>query len=387
MLTSLLIAVSFWGTDPDIVFEEARAPLPKRIVQAVRPDPSPSTRQYLSASGKDSASEDLFAIRGQSLQDDNSGRALLPGAEAFWENGFVQEFILGMNPFLPETVRSIPNYYDPFGFQMGTGSFGRQGYRIGWVTYNDITVLPAAPAFGTTGNMKIVEWNSNVRYSHLLRPGVLFNATGIFNARWWDGPGGINLPGQVDQVSTDLELGLFNNGPWSGQIAFHPQIVESYNGKLDRNAFNFDGRAVTTFQVSPRWSLVGGVAFWDRVDLLVVPHAGVIWTPTNRWELRLLYPKSRISYFLGNWNNADFWVYGQAEYTAEAYQASIAQPDISDRIQITDDRLSLGIRSDTGRYSFFAEGGYVFNRQIIFAGSTPAFNLGDSAMIRVGVRY
>ena len=292
-----------------------------------------------------------------------------------------------MNPFVPEELHLLPNYYDPYGFQMGTGSTGRQGYRMGWVSYNDITVIPASPAFGTAGNMKIVEWNSNTKYSHLISPGVLFNGTGIINARWWDGPAGIALPGQVDEVSTDLELGLFNEGPWSGQIAFHPQIVESYEGRLDGNAFNFDGRAIATYMASPQWSFVGGVAIWDRVNTLVVPHVGFIWTPNNCWEFRILYPKSRISYFLGHWHNADFWVYGQAEYTAEAYQASIATPDSSDRIQITDDRLSLGLRWDKGRYSFIAEGGYIFNRQIIFAGSTPAFNLGDSGMIRVGVRY
>src|SRR5262249_23708300 len=163
----------------------------------------------------------------------------------------------------------------------------------------------------------------------LVAPGVLFNGTGYFNARWWDGPSGVALPGQVDQVSTDLELGFFNDGPWSGQIAFHPQIVETYEGRLDQNAFNFNCRIVTTYQASHEWSFVGGVAFWDRVNLIVVPHVGVIWTPNNRWEFRILYPRSRISYFVGNWGDGDVWIYGQAEYTAEAFQATIAEPDSS----------------------------------------------------------
>lgn len=386
MLTSLLIVASIWGTDPGIVFTDDCAPWTPTSLSPVLSKIPPSEVTWPTPGGAKSAFVPIVA-RGQTVTEDPREPSTAPGAAFFWENPYVKEFMAGMNPFVNEVVRTIPNYYDPYGFQMGTGSRGRQGYRMGWVSYNDITILPAAPASGTAGNMKIVEWNSNVKYAHLIAPGVLFNGTGVFNARWWDGPSGIALPGQVDEVSLDLELGLFNEGPWSGQIAFHPQIVETYEGRLDQNAFNFDGRVVTTYRASPEWSFVSGVAFWDRVDLLVVPHVGVIWTPDSRWELRILFPKSRVSYFVGPWRNGDVWIYGDAEYTAEAYQATIEQPNSSDRIQLTDDRLSMGLRWDTGRYSFFAEGGFVFNRHIKFAGQTPAFNLSDSGMFRVGVRY
>ena len=222
----------------------------------------------------------------------------------------------------------------------------------------------------------------------MIAPGVLFNATGFFNAQWWNGPSGIALPGQVDEVSADLELGLFNGGPWSGQIAFHPQFVDSYQSRIGRYAFNFDGRVIATYRASPTWSFVGGVAFWDRLNVMVVPHVGVIWAPDERWEFRILWPKSRISYFLGRWSCADFWAYGGFEYSAEAWQVDIGSPATSmDRMQITDDQLTLGLRWDSGRYSFFVEGGYIFNRQAKFIGPTPDFNLGNIEMLRLGVRY
>ncbi len=386
MLTSLVIVASILGTDPAIVFSDGYAPWANSIVQVAPSKEASPTSGYHSKIDDSSISKPVV-FRGQTVTDDIYAPSHQPGYNSFWENPFVKEFMSGMNPFQDEEVHTLPNYYDPFGNQMGTGSQGSNGYRLGWVTYNDITILPTAPAFGTTGDMKIVEWNSNLKYSHVISPGVLFNGTGWFSARWWDGPGGINLPAQVDQISTDLELGFFNDGPWSGQIAFHPQIVSTYEARLDRNAFNFDGRVIAMYTASPQWSFVGGVALWDRVDLLVVPHTGVIWTPNDRWEFRLLYPRSRISYFLGNYYDADVWLYAQAEYTAESWQTIITDPTTSDRMQMTDDRLSLGVRWDTGRYSFFTEGGYVFNRHIKFAGSTPSFDLGDTAMLRTGVRY
>ncbi len=382
MLTYALLAMAVWGTDPGIVFSGDPTPWHSTISRTDRP-PTAADR---SASDETSILRPDI-VRGQSVSDHDPARFEETGFDRFLEHPAVKEFVSAMNPFVDEPVKTLPNYYDPFGFQMGTGTFGSPGYRLGWSTYNEFALLPSAAARGTTGSMQIVEWNSYLKYSHIVSPGVIFNGTGYFNARWWEGPTGTPVPGQVDQVSTDLELGFFNDGPWSGQIAFHPQIVETYEARLDRNAFNFDGRAIVTYKDSPQWSFVGGIAVWDRVNTLIVPHVGVIWTPDDRWEFRMLFPKSRISYLLGNLRGADFWLYGQAEYTAESWQSFDKETFVSDRIQITDDRLSLGLRWDKGRYSFFTEGGFVFNRRVIFQGSAPSFDLDNTGMIRGGVRY
>ena len=299
------------------------------------------------------------------------------------------ELLDTVSPFAKSTVRILPGYYDPFGWQASYGTNGYQPWRLGWSLFHDVSVLPASEVTGgTTGEMQITEWNFNLKLSEILSPGVLFNITGYLNARYWDGPGGIDLGGQVNQISTDLELGFFNEGPWSAQIAFHPQIVDGYESRLNSYAFNFDGRAIATYTASPEWSFVGGLAVWDRVDLMVVPHVGVIWAPDPRWELRLLYPKSRISYYLGRRGRTDYWAYGTAEYTAEAWQANIGDPTVvADRIQLTDDRISVGLRWDAGRHSFFVEGGYVFHRQVEFVGPTPGFDLNNTGMIRAGARF
>ena len=391
MLSSLIIAVSIWGSDPEIVFGDGPAPVVETIASGINPQ---TLRQDTTQQVNQAATipqrrifEEPFVARAQTVSSDLEDNFSDTSLGSLWDQPAVKHLIAEINPFAPLEFPVLEHYYDPYSWQMLTGSNGPQGYRLGWSTFNQFTLLPATPAFGTTGNMKIFEWNSNAKYSKVIYPGILFDGTFWFSARWWDGPGGIPLPGQVDQFSSDLLLGFFNEGPWSAQIAFHPQIVDTYDARLDKNAFNFDGRAIVTYTASQEWRFVGGVAFWDRVDLLVVPHAGVIWVPNNRWEIKALFPKSRISYFMGNWRNADFWIYGQYEYTAEAYQTVSSNPDLSDRIQILDQRISAGIRWDTGRYSFFTEGGYVFDRHAKFAGSTPNFNLGDTALMSFGVRY
>ena len=324
MLSSLLLAVSIWGTDPEVVFGPDRVLTAQTSQFADRALTSDNGSRPVS-SPSDRVFAEPFVARGQTVSDDIQDQFSDSHLGTIWEHPAIKHLIDEINPFCPLDVPVLNGYFDPYGWQMLTGSNGPQGYRLGWSTFNEFTLLPAAPVFGTTGNMKIVEWNSNAKYSHVIRPGVLFDSTFWFSARWWDGPGGIALPGQVDLFSADLLLGLYNEGPWTAQIAFHPQIVETYEARLDRNAFNFDGRAILTYTASPQWKFVGGVAIWDRVDTLIVPHVGAIWTPNNRWEIRALFPKSRISYFMGNWRNADFWVYGQYEYTAEAWQTVISE--------------------------------------------------------------
>ncbi len=391
MAASYLILMALWGLDPDRVFADS-LPRDEQALAFVSPLGAISTRHpvvsMVEAPARSAAPHlNRLVTRGQIVEDPNPTSLSTLSGSGFWEHPLVHEFVSGMNPFAAEEVRTLEGYYDPFGCQASFGTNGHQPFRLGWVSYNDITLIPASPVYGTTGTMKIVEWNANLRVSHVIAPGVLFNGTGWASARWWDGPTGVPLPGQVDQISTDLELGLFNDGPWSGQIAFHPQIVESFEAPLNRYAFNFDGRAIAMYRASANWSFVGGVAFWDRVDQLVVPHVGVIWTPNERWEFRLLFPRSRASYYLGQWRGADFWLYGEAEYHVEAFQDTIRAPTIHDRVQIADERVNLGLRWDKSRYSFFVDGGYVFDRHAKFAGSLPGFDIGNMGMIRAGFRY
>jgi len=391
MAPSYLILFALWGLDPNGVFADS-LPLDEQVLVRESPVGVTARRRSVNSTseataGSTASHTDRLVTRGQIVRDSDEALLSSPSGADFREHPLVHEFVSGMNPFAPEEPRVLEGYYDPFGWQASFGTDGPQPFRLGWVAFNEFALIPTSPVTGTTGAMKIVEWSSNIRVSHVIAPGVLFNGTGWMSARWWDGPTGVPLPGQVDLFSTDLELGFFNDGPWSGQVAFHPQIVKSFEAPLNRYAFNFDGRVIAMYRASANWSFVVGVAFWDRVDLLIVPHVGAIWSPDDRWEFRILFPRSRASYYLGQWRNADFWLYAEAEYHVEAWQDTTAPPPTHDRIQIADERLSLGLRWDTGRYSFFVDGGYVFNRHAKFADALPGFDIDNSGMIRAGLRY
>jgi Domain of unknown function (DUF6268) len=269
-----------------------------------------------------------------------------------------------------------------------SGVNGPQPYRMGYTPRMDYTYLaPAGTSAPANGRFGTNEFNVELAHVTPVGPGWVFTSTPQAGVRLWDGPGMPNLPGSVYRMGWDLTLATPIVGLWSMQIDFNPSINTDFQSSLGRQAFNLDGNAMLFYRASPQWMLVLGAGYWDRVDKIILPYAGVVWNPNDRWEFRLLFPKSRISYFVGNIGNAAHWLYGSGEYHVESYQ--IQQTGVSDRqqIQIQDWRLAVGLRSEHVMYDKFVEVGYVFGRNVEFLNTTPGFNMNNTVMLRAGVRF
>ena len=101
-----------------------------------------------------------------------------------------------------------------------------------------------------------------------------------------------------------------------------------------------------------------------------------------------MFPKSRVSYYLGNTGATDVWMYGAAEYSVDAYQIDFDDATrLKDRAQFEDWRFMLGIHAQQCRWSAFFEGGYLTDRKVEFKGSTPGFHIGDSFVLRTGLAF
>lgn len=260
-------------------------------------------------------------------------------------------------------------------------------YRCGWSKYDDITYMAPEHTKGVPGSFQDTEWNTSVIYAQVLPGGWIFTGTGAANARYWSGPSGVALPGQVDILAADLELTSNNNSPWILQLGFTPQLASDFRRQLNSGAYNFDGRLIMYYQASPNLTLALGAAIWNRVNNIFLPNAGVIWIPNDRWEFRILFPKSQINHYVGRIFNIPHWAYASWEYNVEAYQVDIEDTRFKDRMQISDYRVLAGLTSQWGRLNSFAEGGWVYDRKVKFQGPTPDFTIGNGPMVRVGFKY
>lgn len=295
----------------------------------------------------------------------------------------------GADPFLG----GAPYGVQPLDPTLTFGAVGPQPYRFGWSSRYDIGFLPSSGVSGggAQGDFSIFEFNSAWRYTTGWPAGfpqTIFSVTPEFNYRSWSGPSVPNLPPNVFRFGGDLELASPGNNPFSYQLGFTPAYVSDLDANPNSDSFNYDVRGVVFVRASPTLMIALGAALWHRVDNIVIPYAGVVWTPNDYWELRLLFPKSRIGYFLGNWWGSAAWVYGGLEYTVEAYQIGLESPSGEDeKIQIADYRAVFGLRSEGGGVTGFVEAGWVFDRNVEFANGTPGFDIDTGFIARLGLRF
>lgn len=273
------------------------------------------------------------------------------------------------------------------------GIVGPQPYRFGWTSRYDIGFLPeeGVSGGGASGKFGVFELNAALRYTTGAPSGfsnVIFSWTPEFNYRSWSGPTNPGLPPDVYRFASDFELATPGNYPVSLQLGFTPAFVTDFSANPNSDAINWDARGVVFLRASPQWMVALGAAYWKRVDDIVIPYAGVVWTPNDYWELRLMFPKSRISYFLGNWWGAATWVYGGIEYGVEAYQIDLTSPSGDpEKIQLSDYRALFGLRSEGGGVTGFIEVGCVFDRQVNFLHGTPGFDINTGFIGRIGLRF
>ncbi|MES2791928.1 MAG: hypothetical protein V4719_20105, partial [Planctomycetota bacterium] len=283
----------------------------------------------------------------------------------------------------------LPNYYDPFSSQQfAYGCVTTTPYRLGWNAYRHAVYIPSVSTSGVSGKFQSTELNGSMRYATLLNEGLLFAGTGSWNTRYWSGPTGIAMPPYVSQFIADFQLSSLDPGPWNWMIGVTPQLSSDFQRQLTSDAYMVDARAVLFNKISPQLTLAIGAAYWDRANNYFIPYGGLIWTPDDRWEVRAMFPKSRVSYYIGNTAETDIWLYGAGEYNVEAYQIDFDDATrLKDRGEFRDYRLLLGLNAQRRRWTAFFEGGYILDRHVEFQGKTPGFGIDDAWILRAGISY
>lgn len=178
--------------------------------------------------------------------------------------------------------------------------------------------------------------------------------------------------------------------------------VFSEFGVYDTSSLRFRGRGLGVFRLTPATTFKLGVHYYDRQDVKILPAGGLFWQPNPFTKIDLYFPQPRISKFLATLGTQDVWWYLTGEYGEGSWTRRVSglnrqmgRSDIAGserQADINDMRLIFGLelgRSDlirAGRRTWFAEVGYVFNREI-FVNERIHTDLDDTWMVRLGVGY
>ncbi|MEZ6131972.1 MAG: hypothetical protein R3C59_25200 [Planctomycetaceae bacterium] len=296
-------------------------------------------------------------------------------------NGLQQPYA----PYMPYGDYSGPSIGGAFSTY---GTNGPSPFRLGW--HHDLSAEWMAPSKVTGNAAGLYEEygiDYDMGYTGAFMPGWMFTWTNQFQMRNWDGPIGIpGLPGEAYRLGVDMEVANATAGPMSIKLGITPSINTDFDGSPGSGAYQLDGRGLLIFQLSQYWNLVLGAGFWDRVKDRVIPYAGVVYRD-DYWEMRLMYPESTVSVFLGNELMGAKWWYFRAEYHVEAYEVNTGGGG-RDEVEFEDYRLMTGFRMDSGLSEWFAEGGWVFDRNVDFAApANGGFSPGTSFLLRSGLKF
>ncbi len=334
----------------------------------------------------------------QAPQPPGGGVGGAPGASAgvygvpapYGQPGAVQSFQpvspYGQDPFLGQAPSP---YGAPQGFTR-PGANGPRPYRLGWQSRLDVHWMPSENVSrgGAVGEFGVLATDLELQWTQDMG-GWIFISSPQFGLRNWSGPGGVSLPGEVYRLGWDLRMETpMSAQNWGFMAAFNPSINSDFSGSAGSEAWNLDARGAFLFQLDPYWQMIVGMQYWDRVNDQLLPYAGFVYTD-DFWEWRLTYPEARISLFLGNEYMWSKWLYVRAEYHVEAYEVDTTFGGVQNRqqVELEDWRALIGLRMDTGYYDWFLEGGWVFGRNVDFAGATPSFDIDTGFIGQVGIRF
>ena len=334
--------------------------------------------------------------------------AVSPGMELAPPQTFAQQPFQPSGEAYPFAVQQPPpGAYDPYAaqpYQPGQSfasdthltpftGFGPQQRTLGWTSNHHAGIIPKSRTSGGLGQFEISEFDLDWVYAAADSYGNIAAIAPEFGLRLWDGPSAppgspVWLPGQVYHFGLDLQWNTDRRSPWAVEFGFNPSINTDLENSPSRDAYNFDARGILYYTAAPGLTYAIGAAFWDRVKDRVVPNAGMILRPVdNSWELRLMFPETRLTYKLGY-----FWLgyqalYGRVEYNVEAYEIKMHTTGLRERVELESWRGMIGLESDHHWFTKYAEVGWIFGRDVDFANGTPGFDVSTGFIARAGINY
>ncbi len=281
----------------------------------------------------------------------------------------------------------------PFGQYSYGGINGAQPYRYGWTARYDFTWMPSeGTSSPDVGKFGMLAFDLEKEYVQPLPSAWVFSFAPQYNLRLLDGPtngfaGPSHLPGDLHRFGLGLKLSTPEVNGSTLEFGFTPGFTTDFEISPSGRAMQYDAHAVWFWRWNPQFMVALGAAYWDRVDDIVLPYAGIVYTPNDYLEFRLIFPKPRVSLFLGTPNGVATWAYIQGEYHVESYEMELSPPGSRDKVQFTDWRVLGGFRFEAGWLTTFIEAGGIFGREVDFRRNGRDFDVDPGFIMRAGFRY
>jgi len=211
-----------------------------------------------------------------------------------------------------------------------------------------------------------------------------------FAVSYLEEPTGADLPARVYEATVQFRWWKRFTPRFGIDFAVTPGVFSDFDQSSDE-ALRTPGHIAARFEWTPNLNVVLGAAYLDRDDVSVLPIGGLVWTPHDDLRLELVAPRPRIARRL-YWGSActeevEDWAYVAGEFGGGTWAIRRAT-GVDDVLTYRDFRVLLGLeRKALGGLDGRLEIGYVFGRELQFAGGAPDIEPEDTVMVRAGLTY
>jgi hypothetical protein len=223
----------------------------------------------------------------------------------------------------------------------------------------------------------------NIETPLLVTPGFAFN---FLQGPLSTAPGNPDLPPRVYDAYLDFAWYPRPYEWLGGELGFRTGVWTDFEN-VNSDSVRLLGRAVASVSTAPNFDVLFGVAYIDRVDIKLLPVAGVYYRPTPEWDLYVVFPNPKVRKYLTSIGNSKWFGFAAGEYGGGSW--TVQRQNLDDRIDYNDIRVSGGFEWETQSFiRGHIELGYAWDREIVFvSGNPPSFTPDGTFLIRAGVDF
>ena len=209
-----------------------------------------------------------------------------------------------------------------------------------------------------------------------------------FGIHLWDGPHSLpaDLPPNAYSAFLDTQYATDPNQQLGAELGFRIGVYSDFQ-TANSHSLRIQGLGLGTLKITPTMKLKIGAMYIDRNDIKILPAGGILWQPSPQVRFDFFFPQPKLASYLSTVNNKEVWWYVAGEYGGGAWTIQRTS-GVSDRIDINDIRVSIGLESIGDGFNAFGEIGYVFNRQVVYVVSPgDSFNPANTFVVRAGFSF
>lgn len=234
------------------------------------------------------------------------------------------------------------------------------------------------------------ELATTINFPNFLYTTEPLQVTPGFIFMFFDGPDsstGADMPARAYASYLDFGYQTNPNYQVGFDVNFRLGVYSDFN-TVTVDSVRTMGTGTFWLRATPNLTLVGGVTYLDRVDIKILPVAGVIWRPNQFTNLELVFPYPRLSVYAATLGNTDVWWTFGAEYGGTSLTVERVS-GLSERVDYNDYRIFGGIQwyNRATTLKGFVEAGWAFERELEYAKSNDDISLSDTYMLRAGIAY